>query len=170
MPTPSFSATLMGLGLGLLATTPTHAETPFSVAQEAAYFLWGPEISADALTILQGDITCDGTAETVLQYVPPDTSRLALAVIEEGRNLEEIANGWFDFGGVGELSLCGAAKPVEMVLFNTLDQDSVLDLTGYTAPPLCHQTVRLDDGLCDPLWIFTRRRDDGLLDLVVGRH
>ncbi|WP_404382474.1 hypothetical protein [Caenispirillum salinarum] len=162
-----------------LATTPATAETPVppgehlpSGAMEPARFLWGPEVEPGRLAAREADVTCDGRPDMVLQYLDlesPDGPVLTMAVHQPGRNLEEISVTWLDFDSVAFTALCGAPRLVDMEIMQ-IEPQSVLDLTGYTAPPVCPQGIALNDTLCDRVWLFTAPGEYGLRDIVIGRR
>lgn len=141
-------------------------------AMEPARFLWGPEVDPARLEAREADVTCDGRPDVVLQYLDldaPDGPFLTIAVHQPGRNLEEISVVWLEFDSAAYTALCGQPRLVSMDIMQ-IEPESVLDLTGYTSPPVCIQGIALDDTMCDRVWLFTTPGDHGLRDFVIGRH
>lgn len=152
------------------ATAQTAAATP---ALDVARFLWGPTIPSDRLRTLSADLTCDGAPDQVLVFLDldsPDGPFLSVAVRRPGdQSLEQVPATYLDFTGERFGSLCGdAALPATEV--HTLEPETALDLTGFTAPPLCRTGLRLDDGMCGAVWVFTKPGDGGMIDLIIGRN
>jgi|GEM_PF-578792 len=141
-------------------------------AAELARFLWGQYVNPDRMTMLRADLTCDGRPDLIVGYLDidnPDGPFFTVAVRQPGENLEAVATTYMDFDAGTDTSLCGDAHMADLSVHD-LEPESVLDLTGFTAPPLCHQSLRVDDGMCDAVWLFTMRRKDGLTELVLGRN
>jgi hypothetical protein len=150
----------------------SHGE-PGPDAMEAARFLWGQYADPSRLKVLREDITCDARADLVLVYLDldsPDGPFLSIAVRETGATLEQIPATYLDFDTGTFASLCGPGRMVDVSVVGDLDPDTVLDLTGFSSPPACRVGLRLDDGMCDSVWVFTMPGQNGLSDLIIGRN
>lgn len=135
-----------------------------------ARFLWGSAVSPDEVAVVAGDVTCDGRPDLVLGYLNRDSPEgpfYEVAVAEPGRTLEEIPVKGLGFDGVSFGSLCGFDQGITLSR-QVLDPAAAQDLTGM-GPPLCPQGLRIDDGMCDALWLFTQPTEAGLVDLILGR-
>lgn len=142
-------------------------------AMEVARFLWGQYADPSRLTVLREDVTCDARADLVLVYLDldsPDGPFLSVAVRETGATLERIPATYLDFDTGTFASLCGPGRMVDVSVVGDLEPESVLDLTGFSSPPACRVGLRLDDGMCDAVWVFTMPGQDRLTDLIIGRN
>ena len=75
-----------------------------------------------------------------------------------------------DFDTGAFQSLCAGGGPISVTVEGNLMPADVEALTGVTAPPLCRVGLRVDDGMCDAVWVFTTPGRDRLTDLVFGRN
>lgn len=142
-------------------------------AMATARFLWGQNVDPGRLTVLRKDVTCDGKPDLTLGYHNvdiPDGPFFEVAVRETGADLESIPVAFLDFDQGGFQSLCGGGGPISVTVEGNLMPADVEALTGLTAPPLCRVGLRVDDGMCDAVWVFTTPGRDRLTDLVFGRN
>lgn len=156
-----------------VAGTAPGPDAPGPDVMEVARFLWGPNADPARLTVLREDVSCDGKPDLSLVYLDldsPDGPFLSVAVRETGATLEQIPATYLDFDTGAFASLCGPGRMVDVSVVGDLEPESVLDLTGFTAPPVCRVGLRLDDGMCDAVWVFTMPGQDRLTDLVIGRN
>jgi len=152
--------------------TTGHAPPDTDDVRMIARFLWGQMVSPANLRSQSADVTCDGRPDHIVMYLNldnPDGPFLNIAVQKPGDDLEALATTSLEFGTGTMASLCGEPRLVDMTVIQ-MEPESVLDLTGYTSPPLCPRAIRLDDGMCDSIWILTKPGEYGLTDLVVGRN
>jgi len=149
------------------------APEPHADALEMARFLWGQAIDPARLTVLREDVTCDARADLTLAYHNLDAAEgpfFEVAVRETGATLEQIPIAAMDFDTGTFASLCGGGGRISVTVEGGLLPVDVEALTGLSAPPLCRLGLRIDDGMCDALWVFTMRGQDRLTDLVIGRN
>jgi hypothetical protein len=157
------------------APAPSRASSaggPGPDAMEVVRFLWGQNADPARLKVLKEDVSCDGKPDLTLIYLDldsPDGPFLSVAVRETGATLEQIPATYLDFDTGGFASLCGPARMVDVTVPD-LEPETVLDLTGFTSPPVCRVGLRLDDGMCDAVWVFTKPGQDRLTDLIIGRN
>ncbi|MQX35276.1 hypothetical protein [Roseospira navarrensis] len=163
-----------GMGAAPPSAPPSaQSGAPRPDAAETARFLWGQSVDPSRLTVRRDDVTCDGEPDLSLVYLDldhPEGPFLAVAVREPGAALEEIPVTYLDFDTGGYASLCGSARMVDVSVVGDLEPETVRDLTGFNAPPLCRIGIRLDDGMCDAIWLFGNLGPGFLADLVVGRN
>jgi len=156
---------------GMSSGTPP-SPSPGADAMEVARFLWGPSPDPARMRAFREDLSCDGRPDLVVAYLDldsPDGPFLSVALREAGATLEQIPVTYLDFDTGTYASLCGSARMVDLSI-HTLEPETAMDLTGFTSPPLCRVGLRLDDGMCDSVWVFTLPGENGLKDLVIGRN
>ncbi|MCF8480721.1 MAG: hypothetical protein K9H25_09835 [Rhodospirillum sp.] len=155
----------------LAGTAQPGTEISDAEIYNATRFQWGQMASPDNIKRMSGDLTCDGVKDEVLIYLnldSPDGPFLDVALLEPKGLPENMPMISISFGGDGETALCGEARMVDMDI-QPMDSDSALGLTGYGSP-LCNTALRLDDGMCDALWLFTMPNGEGMRTFVSGRN
>jgi hypothetical protein len=148
-----------------------EAEISDADIYNATRFLWGQIAVQDNIKRMSGDLTCDGVKDAVLTYLNldnPDGPFLDVALVTPKGDVQKIPMISIPFGGDGQAALCGDARMVDMEV-QSMDSESALGLTGY-GPPLCNIALRLDDGMCDALWLFTMPNGEGMRTFVTGRN
>jgi hypothetical protein len=138
---------------------------------EAARYSWGTSMIPTNVTMIKGDVTCDGVEDGVITYLDldnPDGPFLDVTVYQTGADFEMMPYVALPFDRGTQDSFCGEARsiPAEIV---DVELEGALQLTGQ-GPPLCSKGIRFEDGMCDDLWLFAMPKAGGGVDMVFGRN
>lgn len=151
-------------------TTPNTGDDAAALA--AARAVWNKQIDPSRLNSTRADVTCDGVPDLVMTHLDresPEGPFLSVGVVEGGAAKRVLSPIYLDFTGMAFASLCGKPKLVKSEI-RTVKASQATELTGLISPPLCTRGLRLDDGECDAIWVFTNPKTGGGFDLVIGRR
>ena len=135
--------------------TPPPAVT-YEMARGELWTDWKAGLRNGRPQTLTGDLSCDGAADYFVGWTEldnPDRKRYHIAVVyHEGARLTH-HHASLDLGGDGQSAVC-VANPDDYPTI-TLAGHPLTDASraAYSLPPGCTGAVRLDDGICDAIYI-----------------
>ncbi|GAB6042355.1 hypothetical protein [Endothiovibrio diazotrophicus] len=135
---------------------PGNAAVTLDMAKAELFPKWRASILDGHPKMLTGDLTCDGAGDYFVGWSDlgdPVHPRYHIAVVYHDGDRLTHRHTTLDLGGDGQYALCVPGPDATPEVTLGAHGYSAAERTAHGLPERCAGAVRLDDGLCDALYI-----------------